>query len=68
MFTSRDATGELQSRPTTTQNSSIDEGASLWFFMSRLNGPVNDIQPDPAVNLAYADPDGQGRRRRQAAH
>ena len=56
MFTSRHTNGHLHSRPMTTQNRSIDEDASLWFFMSRANGPVDDIRNDPAVNVVYADP------------
>jgi general stress protein 26 len=56
MFTTRQHTGQLHSRPMTTQNSRLDEDANLWFFMSRGGEPVADIQTDPAVNVAYADP------------
>jgi len=56
MFTARHANGHLHSRPMTTQNRGIDEHASLWFFMSRANGPVDDVSHDPTVNVAYADP------------
>lgn len=56
MFTTRHGNGHLHSRPMTTQNRNIDEDASLWFFMSRLNGPVDDLTHDPVVNVAYADP------------
>jgi general stress protein 26 len=55
MFTTR-ADGRLRSRPMTTQNSEVDERASLWFFMSRGSEAVNDIGADPVVNVAYADP------------
>jgi general stress protein 26 len=55
MFTTR-AEGRLRSRPMTTQNSEVDERASLWFFMSRGSEAVNDIGADPVVNVAYADP------------
>ena len=55
MFTTR-ADGRLRSRPMTTQNSEVDERASLWFFMSRGSEAVNDIGADPGVNVAYADP------------
>ena len=56
MFTTRHGNGHLHSRPMTTQNSGLDEDASLWFFMSRSNGPVADLLADPVVNLVYADP------------
>ncbi len=57
MFTTRHGNGHLHSRPMTTQNSKLDEDASLWFFMSRAGDPVADIAADPTVNLVYADPD-----------
>ena len=59
MFTTRHhgAHGEhLHSRPMTTQNSTIDEDSSLWFFMSRKGDPVADLGADPVVNIVYADP------------
>lgn len=57
MFTSRHSNGHLHSRPMTTQNSAVDEDASLWFFMSRRGEPVADLAADPVVNIVYADPD-----------
>jgi general stress protein 26 len=57
MFTTRHGNGHLHSRPMTTQNSKLDEAASLWFFTSRKGGPVADIMADPMVNVAYSDPD-----------
>jgi general stress protein 26 len=56
MFTTRHGNGHLHSRPMTTQNSKMDEDASLWFFMARNDDPVADIHADPVVNLVYADP------------
>ncbi len=56
MFTTRHTNGYLHSRPMTTQNRRIDEDSSLWFFMSRANGPVDDILHDASVNVVYADP------------
>ena len=56
MFTTRHSNGHLHSRPVTTQNSAVDEDASLWFFMSRSGAPVADLQADPVVNVGYADP------------
>jgi general stress protein 26 len=55
MFTVRHANGHLHSRPMTTQNTSVDEDSSLWFFMSRGSEPVADLARDPNVNVAYAD-------------
>jgi general stress protein 26 len=56
MLTTRHSNGHLHSRPVTTQNSSIDEDANLWFFMSRSGEPVADLIAEPTVNVAYADP------------
>lgn len=57
MFTTRHANGHLHSRPMTTQNRRIDEDESLWFFMSRSGDPLHELQAQPQVNVAYADPD-----------
>ena len=56
MFTSRHANGHLHSRPMTTQNTKVDEDATLWFFMARRSETVSDITGDAAVNIAYSDP------------
>ena len=56
MFTTRHGNGHLHSRPMTTQNSSLDEDASLWFFMSLKGDPVADLLADSTVNVVYADP------------
>jgi general stress protein 26 len=45
----------LHARPMTTQNRSMDENASLWFFMARDSEPAIDLMADPVVNVAYAD-------------
>ena len=60
MFTTRHRNGHLHSRPMTTQNSQVDEDDSLWFFMSRKSEPVEDLQVDETVNVAYANPDRDG--------
>jgi general stress protein 26 len=57
MFTTRHANGHLHSRPMTTQNRSVDEDDTLWFFMSRAGDPVADIQNDAVVNVSYANTD-----------
>jgi general stress protein 26 len=55
MFTTRHGNGHLHSRPMTTQNGKVDEGTSLWFFMSRQNEAVADIAREPEVGVTYAD-------------
>ena len=57
MFTTQQLAGGLRSRPMTTQNKGTDEDTSLWFFMSRKGEPVQDLQAQPQVGVAYADPD-----------
>lgn len=48
--------GHIHSRPMTTQNSTFN--GELWFFSTR-NAPFRaDIDRNPEVNLAYAQPDG----------
>ncbi|MEP6505201.1 MAG: pyridoxamine 5'-phosphate oxidase family protein [Betaproteobacteria bacterium] len=56
MFTTHKQQGHLHSRPMTTQNKSIDEDDSLWFFMSRSGAPVSEFQGDDQVNVSYANP------------
>jgi general stress protein 26 len=57
LFTTRHSNGHLHGRPMTTQNKSIDEDDSLWFFMSRANDAVADLAGEPKVHVGYADPD-----------
>lgn len=56
MFTTTHANGHLHSRPMTTQNKSIDETDSLWFFMSRKANTVAEIIAEHQVNVVYANP------------
>ena len=56
MFTTRHGNGHLHARPMTTQNKDLESDESLWFFMSKKNGPVADIAADPTVAVLYADP------------
>ena len=56
MFTTRQSNGHLHSRPMTTQNTSVDQDESLWFFMSHKGDPVAELAAEPVVNVAYADP------------
>ncbi|MES1978469.1 MAG: pyridoxamine 5'-phosphate oxidase family protein [Pseudomonadota bacterium] len=56
MLTHRHANGELHSHPLTTQNKSDDEGANLYFFISRKSELGQRILQDGNVNVSYADP------------
>ena len=56
MLTTRHDDGTLRSRPMTTQNTRLNEDASLWFFASRVGGLLADIAVDSQVNVSYADP------------
>lgn len=57
MFTTRHpGNGHLHSRPMTTQNKELGADDSLWYFMSRSSGPVEDLKSEPIVNVAFADP------------
>lgn len=56
MLTHRHANGELHSHPLTTQNKSFDEGAKLYFFISRKSELAQRILQDGNVNVSYADP------------
>ena len=57
MFTTRRDDGQLHSRPMTVQNGRFEDD-DLWFFMSRRNGPVPDLERDRVVHVGFADPDG----------
>lgn len=60
MFTTRHRSGHLHSRPMTTQNTTVDEDDSLWFFMSRKGDPFADLAVDPVVNVTYSNPGHDG--------
>ncbi|MDB5744221.1 MAG: ral stress protein [Polaromonas sp.] len=56
MFTHRHSSGMLHSQPLTTQNKALDEGATLYFFVSRKGEVASHIAEDDHVNVAYANP------------
>ncbi|WP_198971556.1 pyridoxamine 5'-phosphate oxidase family protein [Xylophilus sp. ASV27] len=56
MFTHRHPGGGLHSHPLTTQNQSIDEDATLYFFVPRSGEVASHMAADGNVNLAYAHP------------
>jgi general stress protein 26 len=56
MLSHRHADGSLHSHPLTTQNKALDEGASLYFFVSRKTEVGQRLRQDGNVNLSYANP------------
>ena len=54
MLTSHDRSGELVSRPITTQQA--EEAGTVWFFVSAHGGFADDLTADARVVLSYADP------------
>jgi general stress protein 26 len=56
MLTHRHGNGMLHSLPLTTQNKSSDEGAALYFFISRKSELVQSLQQDGNVNVSYSNP------------
>jgi general stress protein 26 len=56
MLSHRHADGTLHSHPLTTQNKALDEGAQLYFFVSRKSELGQRLQLDGNVNLSYANP------------
>ena len=56
MLSHRHSDGTLHSHPLTTQNKALDEGGSLYFFVSRKTELGQRLQQDGNVNLAYANP------------
>ncbi len=55
MLTHRHGDGSLQGHPLTTQNKSIDENSTLYFFISKKSEMASRLRQDANVNLAYAD-------------
>ena len=56
MLTHGHADGELHSHPLTTQNKAMDEGATLYFFISRTSDIATQVAHDDQVNVSYTDP------------
>ena len=57
MLTHRHSDGTLQGHPLTTQNKSIDEARTLYFFISASSEMAARLQQDHNVNVGYANPD-----------
>ena len=58
MLTTVDDTGDLHSRPMSS-NGDIDQNGDIWFFTSASSHKVSEIQKLPKVNVSFADPDNQ---------
>ena len=57
MLTTVEADGSLHSRPMATQQVEFD--GDLWFFTGASAHKVHDIEQNPQVNVAFANPDDQ---------
>ena len=57
MLTHRHSDGQLHSHPLTTQNKSVDEGATLYFFIPKDGDIARHVATDASVNVAYANTD-----------
>ena len=58
MLTTMDETGDLRSRPMSS-NGDIDPDGDIWFFTSASSHKVSEIEKLPKVNVSFADPDNQ---------
>lgn len=56
MLVHRNAHGMLHAHPLTTQNKSVDEHATLYFFIGRDSEIVSAVVGDRDVCVTYADP------------
>ena len=56
MLSHRHGDGSLHSHPLTTQNKALDEGAMLYFFVSKSTELGQRLRQDGNVNLSYANP------------
>lgn len=57
MLTTRDAEGQLHSRPMGTRK--VETDGALWFFTADDSGKVREIYHDQKVNVSYAEPKKQ---------
>ena len=56
MLTHRHSNGMMHSSPLTTQNKSLDENSTLYFFISRKSELASALAQDANVNVSYAHP------------
>ncbi len=57
MLTHRHGDGLLNAHPLTTQNKSVDEDATLYFFVPKNGDIVRHLAGDDVVNVSYANTD-----------
>jgi general stress protein 26 len=57
MLTHRHGDGLLNAHPLTTQNKSVDEDATLYFFVLKNGDIVRHLAEDDIVNVSYANTD-----------
>jgi general stress protein 26 len=57
MLTSVTEEGHLHSRPMAMQDVEFD--GDIWFFTGKNSPKVHEIEHEPRVNVAFADPDKQ---------
>ncbi|MGI4778543.1 MAG: pyridoxamine 5'-phosphate oxidase family protein [Janthinobacterium lividum] len=55
MFTHRHSDGMLHSHPLTTQNKSVDENSTLYFFIPKDGDIARHTATDKVVNVVYAN-------------
>ena len=55
MFAHRHTDGMIHSHPLTTQNKSVDEGATLYFFVPKDGDIARHVAEDGVVNVSYAN-------------
>ncbi len=58
MLTTVDSDGTLRSRPMST-NGAVEFDGDIWFFTYGSSHKVNEIDHEPRVNVAFADPRSQ---------
>lgn len=56
MFTHRDAQGRLHAHPLTTQNKSVDEKATLYFFVKSDSEIASAVAHEQQVCVTYSNP------------
>ena len=58
MLTTVDESGDLHSRPMSS-NGDIDDDGDIWFFTNATSHKVSEITKLPKVNVSFADTDNQ---------
>src|SRR5947208_1856897 len=56
MLTHRHSNGSLHAHPLTTQNKSLEQDMTLYFFVSKKTELGQRLMADGNVNVSYSDP------------